>query len=57
MTKPNAINICVIPQLDNARQELDRRQANNQWLTILKNELSHYWHDVDEPTQQLLNNY
>ncbi len=55
MTIPDALAICVIPPLDNARQELDRRQADNQWLTILKNELSDYWHDVDESTQQLLN--
>lgn len=55
MTIPDALNICVIPPLDKAQHELDRRQADNQWLTILKNELNRYWHDMDKSSQQLLN--
>lgn len=54
MATPNAINTFVIPQLDQARHELDRRQADNQWFITLKNELHRYWYDMQPSSQQLL---
>lgn len=54
MINPIALNI-VIGNINEAKKELDRRQANNQWLELLQSELIEYWNNIDELQQQLLN--
>jgi hypothetical protein len=55
MTMPAALDIFVFPQLNEAKQELERRQASSTWLNVLKNEIIPYWNGLNEVEQSLVN--
>jgi hypothetical protein len=55
MSNPIALNMVVLINIEKSQQELNIRQANNQWLTLLQSELIRDWHNLDRSQKQLLN--
>lgn len=49
-----ALDMVVLPNIENSQQDLNRRQANNEWLTLLQSELIDYWYKLEKSEQQLL---
>jgi len=48
MRFPDSLNLFVISEINSARNDLDRQQANQQWPTVLNNEITRYWQESTE---------
>lgn len=53
MNTPNATNM-VVTRINEVQQELNRRQADSHWLTLLQSEIIGRWQRLEENQQRLL---